>query len=365
MANDKIKRAGELIDEGKYAQARKLLKGVNDPRAKRLLEEIDDLQPPKSGGGGLRDFLQVLLMGMLFTALFGGAGFVIANSIGIPKAAVVEDDRPLAAVTPGAQDVAVQPTVEPTPTEIPCEAQAWWDTNRVALGEAVNTILNANIQTPPSQINSAKNAFAGWRTTFEGETAAPCVQAARSAISNAIPQVEAVFDSYLTPTTDQQRAQTFIRAMDELLLSADAITQLPITTTDDTWLVAVQDFTRGDCPAKRWFTEIIQGRDYKRFFDLFNTLDFGQIAAATSTLREMQGLRGAFAADSATFPDCVKTASDHLLASMNGFIAYGNARLGGDMSNVDPQLQTGNNELTSFYTELARIEPTLSGVRLK
>ena len=81
MANDKINKARDLIDEGKYAQARRLLKGSKDPKAKRLMDEIDDLAPAQSNSVA-KDAFQVILMGLLFTALFGGIGYVIGTLFG-------------------------------------------------------------------------------------------------------------------------------------------------------------------------------------------------------------------------------------------------------------------------------------------
>src|SRR5690554_6435344 len=85
--NDKVNKARDLVDEGKYAQARKLLRGIKDPRAQRLMEEIDELAPVKTSSAG-RDALHVILLGLVFTVLFGGIGYVIASSMGIPTAAV-------------------------------------------------------------------------------------------------------------------------------------------------------------------------------------------------------------------------------------------------------------------------------------
>src|SRR5688500_4156181 len=140
MAGDKIKKARDLVDEGKYAQARRLLKGNNDPRAKRLMEEINDLAPASSGGTGFRDALQVILLGLIFTALFGGIGYVIASGMGISLAVTTTPTRESQSVssnvTPdGTQSVAIEPSATPPPTEIPCEAQAWWDANNATTAQ--------------------------------------------------------------------------------------------------------------------------------------------------------------------------------------------------------------------------------------
>jgi len=368
MANDKINKARDLVDEGKYAQARRLLKGINDPRAKRLLDEIDDLAPANSGSGA-RDVLHVLLLGLIFTALFGGIGYVVASSMGIPVAvsptpASVSQSQ-TAGETPGSQSVAIQPTDTPPPTEILCEAQAWWDANSAATAEVVNNVLNLSIQMPGQQIQANKQAFETWRGGLEGETVAPCLSAVKQAIVSAAPQVEALYSTYLTASTDQMRAQAVVRTMDSLLPVTDELDKLNVSGADDSWITAVQDFTRAECPAKRWYNEIILGRDYKRFFTLFDAIDYSQIGAATNSLREMQSLRGSFLADSAAYSECLKTASDALLASMDAFIAYGNAQIGNDPSTAGAQLQTATTQLANFYSELGTLDASLAGIRLR
>jgi len=371
MATDKINKARDLVDEGKYAQARRLLKGINDPRAKRLLDEIDDLAPASSGSGA-RDVLHVILLGVIFTALFGGIGYVIASSMGIPAAVSV---TPIATSapqsgneTPGTQNVAVEPTNTPPPTEIPCEAQTWWDANRAVLGQAVDTVFNAGGRSG-ADVNSARTAFASWRTTFESEAVAPCLSAVKQAIVNAAPPIDDYFKLFTeTVSTEQQRAQGLVRAMDALLPVTDELDKLNLSATDDTddtWITTVQDFTRAECPAKRWYNEIILGKDYKRFFTLFDALDLSQIGAATNSLREMQSLRGSFQADSAAFLECLKPASDALLAAMDAFIAYGNAQINNDTGNAGAQLQTATTQLANFYSALGALDSSLAGIRLR
>ena len=147
--------------------------------------------------------------------------------------------------------------------------------------------------------------------------------------------------------------------------SANQISTLNLDTSQDSWIAPVQEFSNSDCPAKRWYLESIIARGYQQFFVLFDGLDYSQVSEASNGLRDMQTLRSSLSADSAAFPECVKTSSDHLLAAMDGFLGYGNARLNGNAPGADAQLQSGSNELSNFYTELARLDPTLSGVRLR
>ena len=371
MANDKIDKARDLIDEGKYAQARKLLKGQKDPKAKRLLDEIDDLAPARSGGGA-KDALQVILMGLIFTALFGGIGYVVASSMGIPKSAASVDLTPSNAtpiqngdVTQTPQSVAIEPTVPPPPTDIACAAQAWWDANNATAAKLIGGALDLTIQTSGQQIQANKQAFATWVSGVQSEAVAACLSAVQQAIVTAGPQVTALYDQYLTTSSDQTRAQALVRAMDALLPATDEIGKLNISGGDDGWIKSVQDFSRAECTAKRWYNEVILGKDYIRFFTLLDALDFNQAGAATNSLREMQGLVGSFQADSATFPACVKAASDALLGAMNAFVAGSNARLQNDVANADAQIKAANTGLANFYSELSKLDASLAGIRLK
>jgi hypothetical protein len=374
MANDKINKARDLIDEGKYAQARKLLKGLKDPKAKRLLDEIDDLAPVQSGSGA-KDALHVILMGLIFTALFGGIGYVVASSMGIPNSGSASgvDVTPVSTTpiqttgdaTQAPQNVVIEPTQPPAPTDIPCEAQAWWDANNATAAKLIGGALEMTIQTSGQQVKANKDAFDAWISSLQSQPVSACVSAAQQALVTAAPQVSALYDQYLTTSTEQTQAQALVKAMDSLLPVTDEIDKLSINTAADGWIKSVQDFSRADCTAKRWYSEIILGKDYKRFFTLLNGLDVSQIGAATNSLREMQGLVGSFQTDSATFPACVKAASDALVGAMNAFVMGSNARLQNDAANADAQLKAANTGLANFYTELGKLDASLASVRLK
>jgi hypothetical protein len=372
MANDKINKARDLIDEGKYAQARKLLRGQKDPKAKRLLDEIDDLAPARSGSGA-KDALQVILMGLIFTALFGGIGYVVASSMGIPKSAAVVDSTPGSAtpiqsggdVTQSPQSVAVEPSATPAPTDIACEAQAWWDANNATAAKLIGGALDLTIQTSGQQIQANKQAFDNWLSSVQSEAVAACLSAVQQAIVSAGPQVSALYGQFLTTSTEQTRAQALVQAMDALLPATDEIGKLSVSGGDDGWIKSVRDFSSAECTAKRWYNEVILGKDYKRFFTLLDALDFSQAGTATNSLREMQGLVGSFQADSATFPACVKAATDALLGAMNAFVAGSNARLQNDVANADAQIKAANTGLANFYSELGKLDASLAGIRLK
>jgi hypothetical protein len=314
----------------------------------------------------------VIVMGLIFTAIFGGIGYVVASSMGIPSA-------PAADATPGGvspiqtssdatqapESVVIEPTATSTPTEIPCEAQAWWDANNATAAQTIGSAINMTIETSGQQIQTNKKALDTWLGSVQSEAVAPCLSSVQQSIVTAGPQVSALYDQFLTTSTEQTRAQALVRAMDALLPVTDEIDKLSVTGGDTSWITSVQDFSRAECPAKRWYNEIILGKDYKRFFVLLDALDFNQIGAATNSLREMQGLAGSFQADSAAFPECIKPASDALLGAMNAFVSGSNARLQGDAANADAQLQAASTGLANFSTELSKLDASLSGVRLR
>ncbi len=376
MSKEKLLKARQLMDDGKYKEARSILKRLKDnPQATKMLEKIDELAPEpqrtsRAPGDGFRfaDLLHVLLIGIIGAALFGGIGYVVASSMGITARPTVTpgDNTSIIAVTPGesgGQIVASVPTsTPPPPTEIPCEAQSWWDSNGQGLTSLLDRTFALTVQTPPAEIQALKTDFDAFKAELEAQSVAACLQPTHQSIVNALPRLEAEIGQFLTTSTEQTRSQSLIALMDALLPVTDNVAALSLNAPQS-WLQTVSDFTRGECPARRWFLESIEGRDYRRFFTLYRSIDFTQIAAAETILRDMQNFRSAFAADSAAFPECVKTASDHFLATLSGYIGYANNRLGNDMANADTQLRSGDSALANFYAEIARLDPQLSGIR--
>jgi hypothetical protein len=367
MANDKIDKARDLIDEGKYAQARKLLKGLKDPKAKRLMDEIDDLAPARSEGGA-KDALQVILMGLIFTALFGGIGYVVASSMGIPKSAAIVDSTPSNAtpiqngdVTQAPQSVAIEPTAPPPPTDIACEAQAWWDANGSELQTVLKGVTSLAIDQPPAQIQAVKASFDTWKEKLQGQQVAECMQPIYQSIVNVLSAIETNLNSYVTVTTDQERAKAFLSLMDALLPLTDAIEAANFNNAPVEWMDNVQAFTRSDCPAGRWFIETFFARDYIGYFHKFEDVDLASLPASQlqTMMVDFRSGRSSFAADSASFPECVKPASDHFVAMMDAILGVLNAGLNADPASMDSNLNAMNVELRAFETETEKIAPDL------
>lgn len=374
MSKEKLLKARQLMDEEKYKEARAILKRLNNnAQAQKMLDKIDELAPEPqrearaSGGVRFADILHVLLIGIIGAALFGGIGYVVASQMGMTIRAPQVNNPPTGnngtGGEGGGQEVVVAPTNTPPPTEIPCEAQAWWDTNGQSLSGLVDRALVLTVQTPPGDIQALNTDFDTFKASFEGQVVAPCLQTTYQSMVNALPALEAHIDQFLTTSTEQTRAQSFVRMNDALLPVIDSATTLEGLTASQPWLQTVADFTRSDCPARRWFLEVVEGRDYRRFFSLYTSIDYSQIAGAQTILRDMQALRSAFASDSVAFPECVGTAATSFIAMMDGYLGFANNRLGGDIATADIQRMNGDTALANFYAEIGRLDPQLAGVR--
>lgn len=355
------------MDEGRYREARSALRGVKDPAAAELLAEIDqqDDSPPRSSNSFVRDFLHVLLLGIVFAALFGGIGYVLAMQqglkLGAPGTSVASADRP---GTDANGTPIPQPTATPTATPIPCEAQAWWDANGTALSQVVNEMLNLSVEMRPADIQRAQANFQTWKAGIESAQLAPCLAPVQTAALDAAPVIDDLYAAHLTTTTEQERAQKRLAAMDKLLPVADAAAGLNINLGDGAaWVQTVQDFTRGDCPAERWFIETMVIRDYQRFFRLVEDVSIQSkpLAETQNTLREMRNLQSAFETDSARFPECVKPASQHYLNGMKEFINTINTLLNGERPASDAHLQAARAQINEFFAEIATLSPNLAG----
>lgn len=367
MSKEKISNARKLMDEGRYREARKALRGVKDPDAVEILAEIEeqDGTPPRSNSF-LRDLLHVLLLGIVFAALFGGIGYVLALQRGINPAitgtSVASADRPGANLTPGTP--VPQPTATPTATPIPCDAQDWWNANGAATSRAVNDVINLSVEMRPADIQQAQANFQTWKTGLESAQLAPCLAPVQTAALDAATVIDDLYAAHLTTTTEQERAQKKLTTMESLLPVADVAADLNINLGDGAaWVTAVQDFTRGDCPAERWYIHTMVVRDYQRFFTLVEDVSVQNkpLAETQNTLRDMRDLQSAFETDSASFPECVQSASLHYLNGMKAFINTINTLLNGDRAASDAHLQAARTQINEFFAEIATLNPRLAG----
>ena len=74
MAKARSEVVRELIEEERYDEAREILKRINNPTAKKLLEELDELDPVRKWHPGL--ILVATLSLVLVVALVGAAVFL-------------------------------------------------------------------------------------------------------------------------------------------------------------------------------------------------------------------------------------------------------------------------------------------------
>ncbi len=360
MSKEKLTKARDLMDAGNFREARRTLKGVKDPAAAKLLARIDELdeQPVRASSSVGRDILHVLLIGIIGAALFGGIGYAIALSQGVKLGTAVALNNPPPGSTPRPQ-----PTAAPTATDIPCEAQAWWDASGAAMNQAILDAVNLTIEQRPAAIQAAQANFQTWQAAIAGEQFAPCLAPVQTAVTSAAPSVEAFYAAHLTTTSEQERAQKFLTMMSDLLPLADAVAALNLDLgADAAWVQGVQDFTRGECPAERWFVETMVVRDYQRFFTLLGDVDFQNkpVTEIQATLREMRNLQSAFETDSGAFPECVKPASESYLGGMKEFINTINTLLNGNRAASDAHLQAARTAINSFFSQLAALDSNLA-----
>jgi hypothetical protein len=316
---------------------------------------------PSSGDSRLRDIVQVLLTGIVLAVVV--IGVVVGIVMGTGKLAQA---APPPTANPSQQTVAAVPTFTPVPTatEIPCEAQAWWDANGVPFNAAVDALLAVTLETPPQQIVDHSGQIAPLRVALSG-TASPCLAPLQSAMNAALDKADALYQTYLAPTVEKDRAVVHLALVDALLSVADAAAALPITTAA-AWTAPLDTGYRGNCPAQRWFTEVMQVRDYHSFLALATNLDPATTSAADiqSKLLEMRRLSSSWAADSTAFPACTQAASDRWLAMMEATISGVNVQLNGDIATADGFYKQSQLELRNFVTEARTLGITLLGTGL-
>ncbi len=307
-----------------------------------------------------QDVLHVVLIGLVCTVLFAGIGIAISMSKGITAGTGTGGNGQIVA----SNDTPV-PTIPPTATatEIPCEAQAWWDTISAASATVINNVQALSVKLPPQQIKAGSDTSNAWKTSLEAATnLPPCVQSAQQALLNAANETGTLYGFYLTVSEQKDRGQQFLRTMDSYLVVTDELQKLNVTVSED-WFTTVRDFTLSDCPVKRWFIEQFVVRDYKKFFEIMDAIDPRTTTAGdlNADLITMRSLRSSLTADSPGFPDCVQPAVQHLSSGMDSLIQAINLGLGGDMNGMSNNLVTFQSEVTSFGTELDKLDSTLLG----
>ncbi len=312
-----------------------------------------------SGPSRGRDILHVILIGLVSTALFTAIAIGASYAINPDLAANVPSQT-----NPNSTRIAViatdVPTAIPTATEIPCEAPAWWSENRAAIAQVVNNITSIAVNTPPGNINTAAEQLKSWNESFAAAVHPPCVDPARQALSAVVPSAEAYVNAYLTSvTTPQQRGLVLLELLNALLPAADALTRLQLadaSAADDQWIGKVQNFFTAECPAAKWYAEVIVGKDY---YERFSTIqrDANLQSPSRDTLTQLRDLSSAFRVDSETFPECVQAAAAHFQSAMDSFFNGLNEVLNGNPSAASTQIATANGELSTFVNDTRQLIP--------
>jgi hypothetical protein len=135
MSKQKMLAARELIQEKRYAEARALLKTIDDPTAKAWLKKLDEIAPEKKSGGKLVIVAAVVVV----LAIIVIVGVLVLRQNNTTPAnqnvvAEVPTQMELPSVTATITHTpTVTSTVTPSPTNTPtvtatpsCNAIAWW-----------------------------------------------------------------------------------------------------------------------------------------------------------------------------------------------------------------------------------------------
>jgi hypothetical protein len=232
-------------------------------------------------------------------------------------------------------------------------------------------LLGLSLLSTPADLQAARARFDAWRRVVEATpVTSPCVIPADEALRAVLPEIGTAFSQYLTTSTGAERAQSLLNSMDGLLAVADALPEMRLGGVEQAVADQIINFRRGECPARRWVTERLLAREYERFFDVFQSLDFNAPGTAQQTLLEMRNFSSAFTADNGAqgendpTPECLRDARDQFQTALNGYLSYANNRLGGDIAQADVEARTAQTALANFYAAITALDPALAGVRL-
>jgi hypothetical protein len=313
--------------------------------------------PARSGFSG-KDIVHVILLGIAFTVVFTGIGVGISMLKGGLGTQSSNSEPTLVAVNGTAV-----PTIPPTatPTEIPCEAQAWWGNISAATAKVIDNVQVLSLTVPPQQIKAQQAEVNNWKSSLDAATSLPpCVEAAQQALESAATETGTLYGLYLSTSEQQSRAKQLLVTMDAYLAVTTELDNLKLTVSEN-WYTKVRDFKNADCPARRWYIDQFMVRDYQRFFKLLGTIHIQNMNAGElqKTLVDLRTLSGSFRTDMPSYPDCVQKASAHYSTAIDNAIRALNEALNGNMGAVDPLLVVVTSEKTAFETELRQIDPSI------
>lgn len=117
MAESDLQKAKSLIQQKRYTEARKILKKLDDPTAKRWLTKLDEIAPPRSRNA--IPFLYILGLGATLLIGIGIGVFLLNQRNNSNQNTIVAADLPTLITIPSATATSIPTntfTPEPTPT---------------------------------------------------------------------------------------------------------------------------------------------------------------------------------------------------------------------------------------------------------
>lgn len=227
--------ASELIKEKRYAEARVILRTINDPLAREWLAKLDRIAPAKNAGtgGGLRylavffTVLLFLLVGVLIAlpylrgnSLFSASGEPTSSA----SIALVVTSTPLE-----------RPTLPPTWTPIPvtstpnpadCPAEAWLAANGGIIDEFMSVVL-ATEQVYDVDLPPYVDTLVRLRQRFQDNSAPDCVREAKGTMLVAMQTAISALTSFASGQIDPDRAGVRLEAVwadyDRVLTQLEAL----------------------------------------------------------------------------------------------------------------------------------------------
>jgi len=171
MSKQRLMEARELMNAKRYDEARAMLEGLDHPRAKEWLAQIEKEQPrarrSSSGGGGIGGYLVAIFLSLLLTALVIAGLLLATRSSWYKPSTVVVQGIATATRQPDAnQDTSAEATEAATEeaTEIPTEEAA------SGLSGVVQSSQSINVRSGPgTNFQSVKSLLPGTQVEILGQ----------------------------------------------------------------------------------------------------------------------------------------------------------------------------------------------------
>jgi hypothetical protein len=303
------------------------------------------------------DFVQSVLLGLGITVVLLLIGVGVSIGIGIPGVSLTQAEGTRVAVI---EDTPIPPTA--TPTEIPCTAEEWWAANGATFDSLYTQLRSVSVGNE-RLANQTQTDLANWQAALDQTSAPPCAATARQVVDAASSTANAYLDSFLTVSTEQQRAAGLITVMDALLLVTDELEKVEVTPAE-AWFSDVRTFTRAECPVQRWFLSQIYSRDYGLYLGRAGSNVQELSNAEQQTLAQtMRTLSTSLQVERTNYPACVETATNHLITYFSAVANQLNSLLNNQDAQANQAMIDGSNALRDFFAELLRLDPAFVAPR--